>query len=190
MGRKKVIKIADILIPDQLEEVSRMTDAQLEEVIEDSERPGIIKQYAKAIIDGQISDTLKIIKEVSKMRQPEDAAADSSKIEELAVGEDDEALYMALIKENVSQLRRPNTSPQEVARLSQNIRIFRKELSEARSHKPTKGSLLDEVLTAAAEAPKKKAAPARPKSPPKKKASVRKKASATKDPVKRKTKAA
>jgi DNA-binding winged helix-turn-helix (wHTH) protein len=50
-----------------------------------------------------------------------------------------------------------------VARLTQNINIFRKELREIRSHKPKKGTVLEQVLAKAAmprkiEAPAKKQA--------------------------------
>jgi hypothetical protein len=77
-------------------------------------------------------------------------------IMEIAVSDDDEAFYEALIKENVQQLNTSNISQQEVARLTQNINIFRKELREIRSRKPKKGTVLEKVLEKAAIPPKVK----------------------------------
>ena len=67
-------------------------------------------------------------------------------IMDIAVGDDDEEFYEALIRENVQQLNTSNISQQEVARLTQNINIFRKELREIRSRKPKKGTVLEKVL--------------------------------------------
>lgn len=67
-------------------------------------------------------------------------------IMEISVGDDDEAFYEALIRENVQQLNTSNISQQEVARITQNINIFRKELREIRSRKPKKGTVLEKVL--------------------------------------------
>lgn len=76
-------------------------------------------------------------------------------IMDVAVGDDDEAFWMALIKENVSQLNSSRTSPQEVARLTTNIGIFRDKLHEIRARKPKKGTVLEQVLEKAAKPPKK-----------------------------------
>ena len=73
---------------------------------------------------------------------------------DLAVGDDDEKFYEALIRQNTEQLSSSGVSPQEVARLSQNINIFRKELREIRSRRPKSGSTLEKVLEAAMK-PKK-----------------------------------
>lgn len=67
-------------------------------------------------------------------------------IMQIAVGDDDEVFYEALIRENVQQLNTSNISQQEVARLTQNINIFRKELRDIRSRKPKKGTVLEQVL--------------------------------------------
>ena len=73
--------------------------------------------------------------------------ADADKnIMDIAIGDDDEEFYIALIQENVAQLNSSNISQQEVARLSQNINIFRKELRDIRSRKPKKGTVLEQVL--------------------------------------------
>ena len=67
-------------------------------------------------------------------------------IMDLAVGDDDEAFYEALIRENVQKLDESRNSAQEVARITQNLNIFRKQLKEIRSRKPKKGSVLERVL--------------------------------------------
>ena len=95
---------------------------------------------------------------------------------QISVGDDDEAFYEALIRENVQQLSTSNISQQEVARLTQNINIFRKELREIRSRKPKKGTVLEQVLEKAAIPPK-------PKKPAKKQVSK----TASKASVKKKT---
>lgn len=90
-----------------------------------------------------------IIKNPSKMDklyQGRLKAENDKNIMEVAVGDDDEAFYEALIRENVQQLNTSNISQQEVARLTQNINIFRKELREIRSRKPKKGTVLEKVL--------------------------------------------
>jgi hypothetical protein len=92
------------------------------------------------------------MEKISKAKMDED---NESNIIELATGEDDEKFYVGMILEAAKQLNNSGTSPQEVARLSANINIFRKELREIRSRKPKAGSVLDKVLTAANSPPKK-----------------------------------
>lgn len=101
---------------------------------------------------------------MDKLYQGRLKAENDKNIMEVAVGDDDEVFYEALIRENVQQLNTSNISQQEVARLTQNINIFRKELREIRSRKPKKGTVLEKVLEKAAIPPK-------PKKPAKKKAS-------------------
>ena len=115
---------------------------------------------------------------MDKLYQGRLKAENDKNIMEVAVGDDDEVFYEALIKENVQQLNTSNISQQEVARLTQNINIFRKELREIRSRKPKKGTVLEKVLEKAAIPPK-------PKKPAKKKASK----TASKASVKKKTSA-
>lgn len=112
---------------------------------------------------------------MDKLYQGRLKAENDKNIMEVAVGDDDEVFYEALIKENVQQLNTSNISQQEVARLTQNINIFRKELREIRSRKPKKGTVLEKVLEKAAIPPKtEKPAKKRPsKTAPK--ASVKKK---------------
>ena len=94
-----------------------------------------------------------IIKNPAKMDKLYSArlkAESEAGIMDIAVGDDDEAFYEALIRENVQQLNGSNISAQEAARLTQNINIFRKELREIRSRKPKKGTVLEKVLEKAA----------------------------------------
>lgn len=71
-------------------------------------------------------------------------------IMEIAVGDDDEEFWKALIRENVRQLNSSTVSPQEAARLTTNIGIFRDKLKEVMSRKPKKGTVLEKVLERAA----------------------------------------
>lgn len=88
---------------------------------------------------------------MDKLSQGRIKAQQEASIMEVAVGDDDEAFYMDLIRKNVSELE--GASPQEVARLSQNINIYRQQLQDIRSHRPKSGSVLAEVL-ALAQKPK------------------------------------
>ena len=101
---------------------------------------------------------------MDKLYQGRLKAENDKNIMEVAVGDDDEVFYEALIRENVQQLNTSNISQQEVARLTQNINIFRKELREIRSRKPKKGTVLEKVLEKAA-LPQKKKKPAKKQAP-------------------------
>lgn len=81
-------------------------------------------------------------------------ASEKESIMDLAVGDDDEAFYEALIRENVEKLDESRNSAQEVARITQNLNIFRMELRDIRSRKPKEGSVLAKVLELSAKAPK------------------------------------
>ena len=114
---------------------------------------------------------------MDKLYQGRLKAENDKNIMEVAVGDDDEVFYEALIRENVQQLNTSNISQQEVARLTQNINIFRKELREIRSRKPKKGTVLEKVLEKAAIPPKSKK-PAKKQAPKTaSKASIKKKTS-------------
>ena len=111
---------------------------------------------------------------MDKLYQGRLKAENDKNIMEVAVGDDDEVFYEALIKENVQQLNTSSISQQEVARLTQNINIFRKELREIRSRKPKKGTVLEQVLEKAAmpkKPTKKRASKTAPKASVKKKTS-------------------
>lgn len=101
---------------------------------------------------------LEIFQEPSRMEKLYKARLDKKNEEDImdiAVGDDDEKFYESLIRQNVSQLNSSSTSPQEVARLTQNINIFRKSLHEIRSRRVKKGSVLEKVLIAAEKGHKK-----------------------------------
>lgn len=103
---------------------------------------------------------LEIFDEPSKMDKLYKGRLSKTKTEEIdimdiAIGEDDEQFYIALIQQNTAQLNSSNVSQQEVARLTQNINIFRKELRDIRSRTPKAGSLLQKVLDEAAKGPVK-----------------------------------
>ena len=85
---------------------------------------------------------------MDKLYQGRLAVQSKQSIMDLAVGDDDVAFYEALIRENVAKLDESRNSAQEVARLTQNLNIFRAELREARSRNPKKGSVLARVLEA------------------------------------------
>lgn len=114
---------------------------------------------------------------MDKLYQGRLKAENDKNIMEVAVGDDDEVFYEALIRENVQQLNTSNISQQEVARLTQNINIFRKELREIRSRKPKKGTVLEKVLEKAAIPPKPKKQVKKSASKTASKATVKKKTS-------------
>ena len=116
---------------------------------------------------------------MDKLYQGRLKAENDKNIMEVAVGDDDEVFYEALIKENVQQLNTSNISQQEVARLTQNINIFRKELREIRSRKPKKGTVLEKVLEKAAIPPKSKKSVKKQGSKTASKVSVKKKTTKT-----------
>ena len=97
---------------------------------------------------------------MDKLYQGRLAVQSKQSIMDLAVGDDDVAFYEALIRENVTKLDENRNSAQEVARLTQNLNIFRAELRDARSRSPKKGSVLERVLLASETpaTPKKKSA--------------------------------
>ena len=83
---------------------------------------------------------------MDKLYQGRLKAQNDKNIMKVAVGDDDEEFYEALIRENVQQLNSSNVSAQEAARLTQNLNIFRQQLREIRSRKPKKGTVLEKVL--------------------------------------------
>lgn len=97
---------------------------------------------------------LEIIRNPSKMDklyQGRLNAKNKESIMDLAVGDDDEAFYEALIRENVAKLDESRNSAQEVARITQNLNIFRQQLRDIRSRKPKKGTVLEKVLELSSE---------------------------------------
>lgn len=101
---------------------------------------------------------------MDKLYQGRLTAENKQSIMDLAVGDDDEAFYEALIRENVAKLDESRNSAQEVARITQNLNIFRQQLRDIRSRKPKKGTVLQKVLelsTEPAKAPKTAKKPAK-----------------------------
>ena len=118
---------------------------------------------------------------MDKLYQGRLAVQSKQSIMDLAVVDDDESFYEALIRENVQKLDESRNSAQEVARITQNLNIFRQELREIRSRKPKKGTVLEKVLELSSKpvkAPQKRSTQAK-KSPVKK---------TTKKPAKKDTK--
>ena len=72
---------------------------------------------------------------MDKLYQGRLKAENDKNIMEVAVGDDDEVFYEALIKENVQQLNTSNISQQEVARLT---RRFRQKQRNRRKNKALK----------------------------------------------------
>lgn len=110
---------------------------------------------------------MEIFEEPSRMDKLYKGRIDKQKqndIMEIAVGDDDEAFYVELIRQNTVQLNSSSISQQEVARITANINVFRKELREIRSRKPKEGTVLAKVLELANKPPVKKKVAAKPKS--------------------------
>ena len=133
---------------------------------------------------------LEIFDEPSKMDKLYKGRLSKAKTEEvdimaIAVGDDDEEFYKTLIQQNTAQLNSSNVSQQEVARLTTNINIFRKELRDIRARKPKEGTVLARVLDEANK-PKKKVTAKRatkPKTKAKKNSPTVKKKPEAKKPV-------
>ena len=129
---------------------------------------------------------------MDKLYQGRLRAQEKESIMDLAIGDDDEAFYEALIKENVAKLDESRNSAQEVARITQNLNIFRQQLKEIRSRKPKAGAVLTKVLELSSQIdkPQKPKRKTKPKTTKKKSATTKKKATKkiTKDESKPETK--
>lgn len=139
---KKTTK--DYLYNDWLEYLRQFSAAELRESEAELQNTLPAEGYAA------LARWLEIFENPSKMdklSQGRIKAQKEADIMEVATADDDEAFYMELIRKNVAELE--GASPQEVARLSQNINIYRQQLQEIRSHRPKAGSVLEEVLALA-----------------------------------------
>lgn len=105
---------------------------------------------------------------MDKLSQGRIKAQEEAEMLTTATGDDDEKFYIALIRKNTLEL--DGASPQEVARLSQNLNIYRQQLQEIRSRRPKDGSKLAEILKKAAEKLASRAKPTKAKKPSKKSA--------------------
>ena len=65
---------------------------------------------------------------------------------DLALDDDDEKFFEALIKKTAMEIDECTGNTNEIARLSMNLRVFKNELRDIRSRKPKEGSVLDRVL--------------------------------------------
>ncbi len=139
-------KTAEYRYNEWLEYFSQIPAAELQVSQEELSRTLPSEGYAA------LARWLEIFENPSKMdklSQGRIKAQREANIMDVAVGDDDEEFYKTLIKENVQQLENGSNSPQETARLSQNINIYRQQLQEIRSHRPKAGSTLERVLKAA-----------------------------------------
>jgi len=162
LGLKPPKPVVECTYDDFLEYFRRVPTAQLTRYRDELEMLLPVEGFAA------VSRWLEIVDDPSKMDklyQGRLKAEARDSIMDLAVGDDDVAFYEALIRETVAKLDESRNSAQEVARLTQNLNIFRAALRDARSRSPKKGSVLEKVLLASAEPPK----PAPKKKPAKKK---------------------
>ena len=122
-------------------------------------------------------------KAIDKLYRGRLKAQQEETLVDLALADDDEAFYEALIKKTALEISECTCNTNEIARLTMNLRVFKKELHEIRSKKLKKGSVLEKTMLATARLPKppenaKKAA----KKPTKKKATKPPKPTEKKDP--------
>lgn len=88
---------------------------------------------------------------IDKLLQSKLDSEQEEDLMELAIGDDQEAFYIALVKKTARELNESATS-QEVARLSMNLKIFQSELAAIRSKKAKKGSLIEKIMSVSAGA--------------------------------------
>jgi len=160
LGLKPPKPVVECTYDDFLEYFRRVPTAQLTRYRDELEMLLPVEGFAA------VSRWLEIVDDPSKMDklyQGRLKAEARDSIMDLAVGDDDVAFYEALIRETVAKLDESRNSAQEVARLTQNLNIFRAALRDARSRSPKKGSVLEKVLLASAEPPKPRRKPAKKK---------------------------
>jgi len=128
---------------DYLEYFKSITPSQLKALFKTGKDSIGVEAYAA------LSRWVEIIgspSKIEKIRRTRMAQNQEQNINEIAVGDDDEQFYEALIKQNVAQLNSSSVSQQEVARLTSNINIFRKELRSIRSRTIRKDTVLAKIL--------------------------------------------
>ena len=103
-------------------------------------------------------------KAIDKLYRGRLKAQQEETLVDLALSDDDEAFYEALIKKTALEISECTGNTNEIARLTMNLRVFQKELREIRSKKLKKGSVLEKTMLATARTPK---APQRAKKAPK-----------------------
>lgn len=151
LGLKPPKPVLECAYDDFLEYFRRVPTAQLTRYRDELEMLLPVEGFAA------VSRWLEIVDDPSKMDklyQGRLKAGQRESIMDLAIGDDDEAFYEALIRETVAKLDESNNSAQEVARMTQNLNIFRQELRDIRARKPKKGTVLEKVLEQASKPPK------------------------------------
>lgn len=93
-------------------------------------------------------------KAIDKLYRGRLRAQQEETLVDLALADDDEAFYEALIKKTALEISECTGNTNEIARLTMNLRVFKKELREIRSRKVKKGSVLEKTLLATARTPK------------------------------------
>lgn len=183
--RKWNEKNLNIVIPadgdydDFLEYFKSITPSQLKSLFKSGKDSIGVEAYAA------LSRWVEIIgspSKIEKIRRTRMAQNQEQNINEVAIGDDDEQFYEALIKQNVAQLNSSSVSQQEVARLTSNINIFRKELRAIRSRTIRKDTILSRIMEQADGVKPKAVKKTKPK--PKTKKSVKKLPKTTKSAVK------
>ena len=172
LGVKPPKRVADCTYDDFLEYFRRVPTASLVRFKDELEALLPVEGFAA------VSRWLEIVDDPSKMDklyQGRLKAESRESIMDLAVGDDDVAFYEALIRETVTKLDESRNSAQEVARLTQNLNIFRAALRDARSRTPKKGSVLEKVLLASSKPPKAPQKRSKKATGTKKKTTVKKK---------------
>ena len=92
-------------------------------------------------------------KAIDKLYQGRLKAQQEETLVDLALSDDDEAFYEALIKKTALEISECTGNTNEIARLTMNLRVFQKELREIRSKKLKKGSVLEKTMLATARKP-------------------------------------
>lgn len=164
---------------DYLEYFKTITPNQLRQLMKTGKDSMQIEAYAALSRWAEIVGSPSKIEKIRRTKMAQDI---EQNINEIAVGDDDIKFYEALIQQNVRQLNSTSVSQQEVARLTSNINIFRKELRMVRSRTVRKDTVLSRIIDQADDIKpkpvKKKTSKKKPakKSTPKKKVADGKKA--------------
>lgn len=139
----------NILIPesgnydDYLDYFKTITPNQLRRLMKTGKDGMDIEAYAALSRWAEIVGSPSKIEKIRRTKMARDL---EQNINEIAVGDDDVAFYEALIQQNVQQLNSTSVSQQEVARLTSNINIFRKELRTVKSRTIRKDTVLSRII--------------------------------------------
>lgn len=128
---------------DYLEYFKTITPNQLRQLMKTGKDSMPIEAYAALSRWAEIVGSPSKIEKIRRTKMAQDI---EQNINEIAVGDDDIRFYEALIQQNVRQLNSTSVSQQEVARLTSNINIFRKELRMVRSRTVRKDTVLSRII--------------------------------------------